>query len=330
MPPGLLLYSAAVLTSLFSLPDPQLDAQLAGVRDVEGKLPRTLQELGPIADRSVVVLGDGASRLAHKLREMGGQVDVWVPDAGAPEPSPGTVDVVVVLGDDLRAPSEAAEHRIDSIGRMLRHPGRLLVVLHYGRDDVSRLADAVPGMAGDVLRWADPVPGPAGGVVRRADPVPGPAGGVEQLAGEAPLPAGEAPVSAGDAPVSAGEAPRSVDDLPRPARGAPGPAHDVAASDGSPVTDGLGAPDPETTEAPDYAALRRRDRWFLAHGFKMRVVHGWWTFDAIADATSFLSAAFGASGEAVAAGLRRPRLSYKVVIYHRTFGATPGSPPGRG
>jgi hypothetical protein len=63
--------------------------------------------------------------------------------------------------------------------------------------------------------------------------------------------------------------------------------------------------------------LRARDAEFIEQGFKLRVIHGWWTFDSVEEATGFLGEAFGDRGLQVAAGMRRPRLSHKVVIYHR-------------
>ena len=77
-------------------------------------------------------------------------------------------------------------------------------------------------------------------------------------------------------------------------------------------------------DLPEYTTWGRRDGWFLRTGFRVRVIHCWWTFDAVPDAVAFLEAAFGAAGVAVAAGLRRPRLSHNVAIYHRTKGGAPG------
>ena len=80
-------------------------------------------------------------------------------------------------------------------------------------------------------------------------------------------------------------------------------------------------PEGETPEV--YRALRARDAEYAARGFKLRVIHGWWTFDSLEDATGFLSEAFGERGSRVAESLRRPRLAHKVVIYHRE-GDVPG------
>jgi SAM-dependent methyltransferase len=63
---------------------------------------------------------------------------------------------------------------------------------------------------------------------------------------------------------------------------------------------------------------RHRDGWFLERGFKVRVIHAWWTFETIEEAREFLSEAFGEAGQGLAASLRRPRLSHKIVVYHLT------------
>lgn len=71
---------------------------------------------------------------------------------------------------------------------------------------------------------------------------------------------------------------------------------------------------------PDQADPRQRDGWFLLHDFKLRVLHCWWTFDSLEAAHDLLVSAFGQRGTEVAVGMRRPRLEYKVAVYHRTFG----------
>jgi SAM-dependent methyltransferase len=75
-------------------------------------------------------------------------------------------------------------------------------------------------------------------------------------------------------------------------------------------------------ELPEYGSWSRRDGPFLSNGFRVRVIHCFWTFDGLDDARSFLEGAFGEPGAAVAAELRRPRLSYNVAVYHRTRGGT--------
>ncbi len=73
-------------------------------------------------------------------------------------------------------------------------------------------------------------------------------------------------------------------------------------------------------DLPEYAWSHPRG-WFLQAGFKVRVIHCWWTFADLDDARDFLATGFGEAGRTVADGLSRPRLSYNVAIYHRTHGA---------
>jgi SAM-dependent methyltransferase len=75
---------------------------------------------------------------------------------------------------------------------------------------------------------------------------------------------------------------------------------------------------------PEYVSWSRRDGPFLRGGFKVRVVHCWWTFESVDDARELVREAFGTPGRSFAATLQRPRLSYNVAIYHRTFGAAGG------
>ena len=77
-----------------------------------------------------------------------------------------------------------------------------------------------------------------------------------------------------------------------------------------------------------HVAWSRRDGWFLLHDFKVRVLHCWWTFESLEEAHDLLVPAFGAKGTEVAGGMRRPRLEYKVAIYHRTMGADHDSADG--
>ena len=70
-------------------------------------------------------------------------------------------------------------------------------------------------------------------------------------------------------------------------------------------------------DRPEYAEWGRRSGPFLRGGFRVRVLHCWWTFESLEAMTAFLGEAFGDAGFAVAATLKRPRLSYKVAIYHR-------------
>lgn len=55
---------------------------------------------------------------------------------------------------------------------------------------------------------------------------------------------------------------------------------------------------------------------FLGIGFRIRVLHCWWSWETQAEATQLLTDAFGEAGAAVAGGMRRPRLAWKVAVYH--------------
>lgn len=80
--------------------------------------------------------------------------------------------------------------------------------------------------------------------------------------------------------------------------------------------------------APEYGAWSRRGGPFLdGGGFRIRVLHCFWTFDSMDEAKAFLREAFGTRGEAVAARLRRPRLSWNVAVYHRWRGGVEETMP---
>jgi SAM-dependent methyltransferase len=191
-----------------------LTEQLARVLDVEAKIPRTLDALGPGGGRDVTLLDGVAGIRARQLTELGARVALAGADASERIAAPdASADVLVSLwgpfhGASATATSEAA--------RVLRPGGRLLVLLDYGRDDVSRLR-------GDL---------------------------------------------------------------------------------------------------PEYGTLSRRDGPLLGAGFKVRVVHCFWTFANLGEASGFLESAFGTIGREVARAMTRPRLSYNVAIYHRTMGST--------
>lgn len=78
-------------------------------------------------------------------------------------------------------------------------------------------------------------------------------------------------------------------------------------------------------EAPEYGPWSRREGPFLRGGFKIRVLHCWWTFDSIDDARVFLSDAFGPRGVELGAEMKRPRLSWNVAVYHRSRSADSGA-----
>ena len=73
-------------------------------------------------------------------------------------------------------------------------------------------------------------------------------------------------------------------------------------------------------ERPEYTEWSRRDGTYLRRGFRIRVIHCFWTFESIDEARELLSGAFGELGLRAAASLKRPRLSYNVAVYHRSRG----------
>lgn len=73
-------------------------------------------------------------------------------------------------------------------------------------------------------------------------------------------------------------------------------------------------------DKPEYRDWSRRGGWYLHHGFRLRVVHCFWTFATLDGARGFVEEAFPETGPSVAEGLKRPRLTYNVAIYHRSRG----------
>jgi hypothetical protein len=68
---------------------------------------------------------------------------------------------------------------------------------------------------------------------------------------------------------------------------------------------------------------------FLGAGFRIRVIHCWWTFDSIEQARDLLGGAFGEAGLEVAGRLKRSRLEYQIAIYHRSVGTEAGVAGGQ-
>ena len=113
--------------------------RLRAAADVEGKLVRALEALGPLAGRDVafVDLPDGCLRDSLAAAGIEGRrlpltspLALGVPDA--------SLDALVTLWSAFRGVDEADLAEAD---RVLRPDGRLLVVHDYGRDDVSALRD---------------------------------------------------------------------------------------------------------------------------------------------------------------------------------------------
>lgn len=192
--------------------DRPLAERLARALDVEGKIPRALDALGPLGGRDVVLVDGAGGIRAGQVAALGGRVTTVDADGDPAFDAPdGSADAMVACWSAFRA---ASAEDLGHAARILRPGGRLLVVHDYGRDDVARL------------------------------------------------------------------------------RG----------------------------EQPEYGPWSRRGGPFLGQGFKVRVVHCFWTFGSLEDARAFLVDAFGDDGVAVGATLQRPRLSYNIAIYHRTFG----------
>jgi SAM-dependent methyltransferase len=192
--------------------EPALADALSRALDVEGKIPRALETLGPVVGRDVVLVDGAGGIRARQLTDLGARVTLVDSSGPAPFDAPdGSADVVVAFWSAFHAapPDQVAQAR-----RILRPGGRLLVVHDYGRDDLATL------------------------------------------------------------------------------RG----------------------------ERPEHSLWSRRDGPFLGQGFKVRVVHSWWTFDSLEAARDFLADAFGQAGRDMAGRLTRPRLSYNVAVYHRTIG----------
>jgi hypothetical protein len=199
-----------------ALSRPDLSARLLSIVDVDGKLPRALDELGPLRGRDVLILDDGSPTRAAQIEAVGARArSVGIGELHSV--AERSADVVVAPGAAFVAGDPAFEEQLAAAERVARPGGRLLVVQDYGRDDVRELIGLPPGMG-----------------------------------------------------------PRARD----------------------------------------------RDDWFLRRGFKIRVLHCWWTFDSLEDARSFLAEAFGETGVATGASLRRPRLAHNIGIYHRDLGAS--------
>ncbi|MGZ6270623.1 MAG: hypothetical protein ACXWPJ_01020 [Candidatus Limnocylindrales bacterium] len=201
----------------FQLSDARLQARLLAHVDVEEKIPRALDDLGPVAGRRVLLLDDAADGLrARQLEVLGARLTVSPLDAAELSGlEPGSFEALVCAwaGFSQDGPGIAAD--LLSTERLLAPGGRLLAIQDYGRDDVAAL-------------WAD-------------------------AAREARL--------------------------------------------------------------EDWS---RRDGPLLGAGFRVRVLHCWWTFADLAEAAAILGAAFPLTGAGVVASFRRPRLSYKLAVYHRS------------
>lgn len=133
------------------LPDPELRAALEAAADVEGRIPRTIAELGPVDGRDVLLLDPGDGLRARQLAEAGGRVTSVALDALAAVPD-GSADVVVACWNAIAPGEAAAADEVAHAMRALRPGGRLIVVHDYGRDDVTLLVD--PARRPRLLAWS--------------------------------------------------------------------------------------------------------------------------------------------------------------------------------
>jgi hypothetical protein len=107
--------------------------------DIEGKIPRALEALGPLAGRDVAMVDVPGTSWLARLRGAGADPLVVSPDAPLRVEAPdGSRDAVVTMWTAFRGVDAADLAEVD---RVLRPDGRLLVVHDYGRDDVSALRD---------------------------------------------------------------------------------------------------------------------------------------------------------------------------------------------
>jgi SAM-dependent methyltransferase len=143
--------------------DPDLHARLAAAIDPDGKVLAALERITPIGGKRIADIGTGIGHYPMLLARRTGRtygiesdpsllaearrraVDAHQPNIriveGAPTALPlrdGAVDIVLssqIEPDDASLPAVAEARRI------LRPGGRLIVIGHYGRDDVSALLE---------------------------------------------------------------------------------------------------------------------------------------------------------------------------------------------
>lgn len=72
---------------------------------------------------------------------------------------------------------------------------------------------------------------------------------------------------------------------------------------------------------PRQVAWSHRKGPFLEAGFRVRVIHCWWTFESPEQAREMLAASFGQPGLDLVERMKRQRLEYQVAIYHRSVAA---------
>ena len=131
-------YTPAAVDLPIAPADPVLTSALVEVFDLEGKVARALEALGPVAARDVVLLdGDGGRRQAE-LESLGARVRALegMDPGRLPE---GSADAVVACWTGLGLGPAAVPSTLVGLERILRPGGRILLVEDYGRDDLRPL-----------------------------------------------------------------------------------------------------------------------------------------------------------------------------------------------
>ncbi|MGH2467793.1 MAG: hypothetical protein ACRDGL_08705 [Candidatus Limnocylindrales bacterium] len=134
------------------LADPRLQARLSAVIDVEGKIPRALDELSSVRDRRVLLL-DAAARghLARALRDLGARLTTRR-SMRLEGLTPASFDLLIVCwrGFDGDGPEMAA---LQGAAGVLAPGGRIVALQAYGRDDLTPLL-ADPGREARLVAWS--------------------------------------------------------------------------------------------------------------------------------------------------------------------------------
>ena len=143
--------------------DPALHALLGAAMDPDRKVLAALERIVPLSGRRIADIGTGIGHYPMLLARRTGRtygiesdpallaearrraVDAHQPNLRIVEGEPtalplrdGAVDIVLT---SLIDPDDASLPKIAEAQRVLRPGGRLIVIGHYGRDDVSALLD---------------------------------------------------------------------------------------------------------------------------------------------------------------------------------------------